>query len=71
MNIDLSIVNTAVEWMPTKFYRDKIQMELIAIVFALQLVFYKQPIYKQLALGLQIAKQRSGLNPFSESNGKN
>ena len=66
MNIDLSIVNTAVEWMPTKFYRDKIQMELIAIVFALQLVFYKQ-----LALGLQIAKQRSGLNPFSESNGKN
>ena len=71
MNIDLSIVNTAVEWMPLKFYRDKIQMELIAIVFALQLVFYKQPIYKQLALGLQIAKQRSGLNPFSESNGKN
>ena len=71
MNIDLSIVNTAVEWMATKFYRDKIQMELIAIVFALQLVFYKQPIYKQLALGLQIAKQRSGLNPFSESNGKN
>ena len=66
MNIDLSIVNTAVEWMPLKFYRDKIQMELIAIVFALQLVFYKQ-----LALGLQIAKQRSGLNPFSESNGKN
>ena len=56
MNIDLSIVNIAVEWMPTKFYRDKIQMELIAIVFALQLVFYKQPIYKQLALGLPIAK---------------
>ena len=71
MNIDLSIVNTAVEWMPTKFYRDKIQMELIAIVFTLQLVFYKQPIYKQLALGLQIAKQRSELNPFSESNSKN
>ena len=27
--------------------------------------FYKQPVYKQLALGWQIAKQLSGLNPFS------
>ena len=27
--------------------------------------FYKQPVYKQLALGGQIAKQLSGLNPFS------
>ena len=33
--------------------------------------FYKQPIFKQLALAWQIAKQLSGLNPFSLSNNKN
>ena len=33
--------------------------------------FYKQPVFKQLALGWQIAKQLSGLNPFSLSNNKN
>ena len=33
--------------------------------------FYKQPVYKQLALGLQTAKQLSGLNPLSPSNNKN
>ena len=32
---------------------------------------YKQSVYKQLALGWQIAKQLSGLNPFSLSNNKN
>ena len=32
---------------------------------------YKQPVYKQLSLGCQIAKQFSGLNPFSLSNNKN
>ena len=37
----------------------------------LHLVFYKQPIYKQLALAWQIAKQLSGLNPLSLSNKKN
>ena len=36
----------------------------------LHLVFYKQPIYKQLALAWQIAKQLSGLNPLSLSNNK-
>ena len=33
--------------------------------------FYKQPVYKQLDLGWQIAKQLSGLNPLSLSNNKN
>ena len=33
--------------------------------------FNKQPIFKQLALGWQIAKQLSGLNPFILSNNKN
>ena len=33
--------------------------------------FYKQLVYKQLALGLQITKQLSGLNPLSLSNNKN
>ena len=37
----------------------------------LRLVFYKQPVYKQLALAWQIAKQLSGLNPLSLSNNKN
>ena len=33
-------------------------------------LFYKQSVYKQIALGYQIAKQLSGLNPFSQSNNK-
>ena len=37
----------------------------------LHLVFYKQSVYKQLALAWQIAKQLSGLNPLSLSNNKN
>ena len=32
---------------------------------------YKQPVYKQLALGWQIAKQLLGLDPFSLRNRKN
>ena len=34
-------------------------------------LFYKQPVYKQLSLGWQIAKQLSGLKPLSLSNNKN
>ena len=33
--------------------------------------FYKQSVYKQLALGWQIAKQLSEITPFSLSNSKN
>ena len=33
-------------------------------------LFFKQPVYKQLALEQQIAKQLSGLNPFSLWNNK-
>ena len=33
--------------------------------------FYKQPVFKQLALGWQIPIQVLGLNPFSLSNNKN
>ena len=33
--------------------------------------FYKQPVYKQLALGWQITKQLSGLNPILLSNNQN
>ena len=33
--------------------------------------FYKHPVYKQLALGWQIAKQLSGLKPISLNNNKN
>ena len=36
----------------------------------LHLVFYKQPVDKQLALAWQIAKQLLGLNPLSLSNNK-
>ena len=35
------------------------------------LIFNKQLVYKQLALGQQIAKQLSGLSSFSISNNKN
>ena len=35
------------------------------------LFLYKQPVYKQLALGWQIVKQLSGLKPLSLSNNKN
>ena len=37
----------------------------------LYLFFYKQPLYKQLAIEWQIAKQHSGLNPLSLSNSEN
>ena len=37
----------------------------------LYLFFYKQRVYKQLVLGWKIAKQLSGVNPFSLSNNKN
>ena len=37
----------------------------------LNVVFYKQPVYIQLALAWQIAKQLSGPNPLSLSNNKN
>ena len=37
----------------------------------LHLVFYKQPVYKQLALAWQIAKQLSGLDSILVSNNKN
>ena len=33
-------------------------------------IFYKQPVYKQLALAWQIAKQLSGLNALSLRNRK-
>ena len=32
---------------------------------------HKQPVYKQLALGWQIAKELSGLNPLSLNNNEN
>ena len=37
----------------------------------MHLFFYKKSVYKQLALGWQIARQLSGRNPFSLSNDKN
>ena len=37
----------------------------------LPLVFYKQPVYKQLPFAWKIAKQLTGLNPLSQSNNKN
>ena len=37
----------------------------------IDLFFYKQPVYKQLALTWQIAKQLSGLNLLSLTNNKN
>ena len=38
--------------------------------FRLHLFFYKQSVYKKLALGWHIAKQFSGLNLFLVSNNK-
>ena len=40
-------------------------------IFHLHLFFYKQPVYKQVALGWKISKQLSGVNPFSLRNNKN
>ena len=39
--------------------------------FGNYIFFCKQPVYKQLALGWLIAKQLSGLNPFSLRKNKN
>ena len=41
------------------------------VIDLLHLVFYKQPVYKQLGFAWQIAKQLSELNPLSLSNNKN
>ena len=43
----------------------------ILMVCLNSLIFYKHPLYKKLALGWQIAKKFSGLNPFSLSNNRN
>ena len=40
-------------------------------LFEIHLVFYKQPVHTQLALGWQIAKQLSVLNSLSLRNNKN
>ena len=39
--------------------------------YSLHLAFYKQPVYKQLALLWQIAKQLVGFNSLSIKNNKN
>ena len=41
------------------------------LTFSLHFVFYKQPVYKQLALEWQIAKHLLGFNPLSLKNNKN
>ena len=40
-------------------------------MFRLNLFLHKQPVFKQLALGWQIAKHFSGLKLFPLSNNKN
>ena len=40
-------------------------------MFKVHLFFYKQPVYNQLSLGWEIAKQLSELNPLLISNNKN
>ena len=43
----------------------------VSFIFNKLHFFYKHPVYKQLALGWQIAKQLSGLQPLPLSNKKN
>ena len=45
-------------------YKKFVFFSVLAILL-LAYTFYKQPVYKQLALGSQIAKQLSWLNPLS------
>ena len=40
-------------------------------MFKVHLFFYKEPVYNQLSLGWEIAKQLSELNPLLISNNKN
>ena len=40
-------------------------IRVVKYVYTL-LFFHKQPVHKQLALGWQIAKQISGLNPLKQ-----
>ena len=47
------------------------QKDLIGTeIFLYTCFFYKQPVYKQLVLGWQIANQLLGLNPLLLSNNK-
>ena len=45
--------------------------QFIQTFSCIHLLFYKQPVYKQLALGWKIAKQISELNLLSISSNKN
>ena len=47
----------------------KSQVEVLANIYTN--IYTKQPVYKQLALEWQTAKQLSGLNSLSLSNNKN
>ena len=52
-------------------FKGAFQSETVFRMYIYIHFFYKQPVYKQLVLGWQIAKQLSGLNPLSLSNNKN
>ena len=56
---------------PLKFKMKNINKFIMGSINTYFFSFYKQPIYKQLTLGWQIAKQLSGLNPLLLSNNKN
>ena len=42
-------------------------IEMLTVYLDNSYFFYKQPVYKQLALGWQIAKQLSGLKSFQKA----
>ena len=46
--------------------RDNLERQDTNLRKAVRLFFYKQPVYKQLALGWKIAKQLSRLYPLPE-----
>ena len=53
--------------MTVNYFRKKFHHRHLAV----HCLFYKQPVYKQLAFEWQIAKPLSGLNPVLLSNNEN
>ena len=64
LQLRLSIENEVKKMNNCLWLCDKIYIGLFTL-------FYKQPVYKQLAIRWEIVKQFSGLNPFSISSNKN
>ena len=67
---DLLVARDTKDLTTTSNQKDLIETEIFLCKYDYTYFFYKQPAYKQLVLGWQIANQLLGLNPLLLSNNK-